>query len=250
MFLNSTILVLMSIYKPSCPNCGSQHTVKNGRIHNQKPKYQCQNCQRQFIENPTNKIITKDTIELIDRLLLEKIPLAGIARAALVSETWLQKYVNNKYTQIPQEVKVSEKPKGKLTIECDEAWSFVTSKNNKQWIWLALDKNTKEIVGVYIGTRSEEGAKGLWNSLPPVYRQCAVCYTDFWAAYAKVIPNKRHKAVGKESGKTNHIERFNNTMRQRISRLVRKTLSFSKKLDNHIGAIWYFIHHYNSCCSV
>ncbi|MEG4589258.1 IS1 family transposase, partial [Microcoleus sp. MOSTC5] len=46
-------------------------------------------------------------------------------------------------------------------------------------------------------------------------------------------------------GKTNHIERFNNTLRQRVCRLVRKTLSFSKKLENHIGAIWYFIHHYN-----
>jgi IS1 family transposase/transposase-like protein len=239
----------MSAKAPTCPNCGSQHTVKNGSIHNQKPKYQCQNCKRQFIENPTNKVISKDTIELIDRLLLEKIPLAGIARAALVSETWLQKYVNNKYTQIPQEIKVSEKPKGKLTIECDEAWSFVASKNNKKWIWLALDKKTREIVGVYIGDRSEDGARGLWNSLPPVYRQCAVCYTDFWAAYAQVIPHKRHQAVGKESGKTNHIERFNNTMRQRIARLVRKTLSFSKKLNNHIGAIWYFIHHYNSCCS-
>ncbi len=107
---------------------------------------------------------------MIDRLLLEKIPLAGIARAALVSETWLQKYINNKYTQIPQKVKVSEKPKGKLTIECDEAWSFVASKNNKKWIWLALDKKTREIVGVYIGDRSEDGARGLWNSLPPVYR--------------------------------------------------------------------------------
>ncbi|OQY59115.1 MAG: hypothetical protein B6245_08410, partial [Desulfobacteraceae bacterium 4572_88] len=37
-----------------------------------------------------------------------------------------------------------------------------------------------------------------------------------------------------------------NTMRQRISRLVRKTLSFSKKLENHTAAIWLFIHHYNS----
>ena len=46
-------------------------------------------------------------------------------------------------------------------------------------------------------------------------------------------------------GETNHIERLNNTLRQRISRLVRKSLSFSKDLDNHIGAIWYFIHHYN-----
>jgi len=64
--------------KPTCPNCGSQHTVKNGSIHNQKQKYQCQNCQRQFIENPTNKVISLDTIELIDRLLLEKIPKAGI----------------------------------------------------------------------------------------------------------------------------------------------------------------------------
>lgn len=31
-----------------------------------------------------------------------------------------------------------------------------------------------------------------------------------------------------------------------MSRLVRKTLSFSKSLENHIGAIWYFIHHYNA----
>jgi hypothetical protein len=41
-------------------------------------------------------------------------------------------------------------------------------------------------------------------------------------------------------------ERFNNTLRQRVGRLVRKTLSFSKKLRNHIGAIWYFVHHYNA----
>lgn len=119
------------------------------------------------------------------------------------------------------------------------------NKRNKQWIWLALDKKTREIVGCYIGERGEIGAKGLWNSLPPVYRQCAVYYTDFWSAYAQVLPEKRHKPVGKETGLTNHIERFNNTLRQRVSRRVRKTLSFSKKLDNHIGAISNFIHYYN-----
>jgi hypothetical protein len=37
--------------------------------------------------------------------------------------------------------------------------------------------------------------------------------------------------------KTNHIERFNNTLRQRASRLVHAALAFSKKLANHIGAI-------------
>ena len=95
-------------------------------------------------------------------------------------------------------------------------------------------------------TAGSHCANKLWQSLPPVYRQCAVCYTDFWEAYEQVLPSKRHRAVGKETGKTNSIERFNNTLRQRVGRLVRKTLSFSKKLSNHIGAIWYFEHHYNA----
>ena len=133
-----------------------------------------------------------------------------------------------------------------MTIQCDELWSFVDNKGNKQWVWLALDADTREIVGVYIGDRDERAARELWNSLPPVYRQCAVAYTDFWAAYGTVFPSQRHRAVGKETGKTSYIERLNNTLRQRISRLVRKTLSFSKSLENHIGAIWYFVHYYNA----
>lgn len=119
-------------------------------------------------------------------------------------------------------------------------------KDNQQWVWLVIDRDTRAVVGVYVGDRSEQSAHALWNSLPPVYRQCAVSYTDFWAAYAATLPSKRHRAVGKNSGQTNHIERFNGTLRQRISRLVRKSLAFSKMLANHIGAIWYFIHHYNA----
>lgn len=124
-------------------------------------------------------------------------------------------------------------------------WSFVKKKSNKCWIWLAIDSITREIVGAFMGSRDYFGALGLWESLPSVYRQCAVCYTDYWSAYKEVLPVTRHKSVGKESGKTSYIERFNLTARQRISRLVRKTLSFSKKIENHIGAIWYFIHYYN-----
>jgi len=231
---------------PNCPSCESKDVVKNGFIHNGNQNHKCKACGRQFVEASRQKIISEETKALIDKLLLEKIPLAGIARVCDVSETWLQDYVNRKYEAIPQQVNVSAKKKGRLTIQCDEMWSFVGNKVNKQWIWLALDVETREIIGVHIGDRSEQGAKKLWDSLPSVYRQCAVAYTDFWRAYALVFPSQRHKAVGKESGKTNYIERFNCTMRQRVSRLVRKTLSFSKKIENHIGAIWFFIHHYNS----
>lgn len=227
-----------------CPRCHSINVVKNGSIHNGKPKFACKDCDRQFVENPENRI-PQDKKDLIDKLLLERIPLAGIARVVGVSERWLQGYANRKYQEVPQHVEVKKKPKGKLVIQGDELWSFVGNKNNKQWVWLAIDQGTGEIVGVFVGDRSYQGAQGLWNALPPVYRQCAVCYTDFWESYSIIFPSTRHQAVGKESGYTHKIERFNGTLRQRVSRLVRKTLSFSKKIENHIGAIWYFIHHYN-----
>lgn len=89
-------------------------------------------------------------------------------------------------------------------------------------------------------------ARKLWVSLPALYRQCAICYTDFRHAYAAILPSKRHRAVGNESGQTSHIERSNNTLRQRCSRLVRQTLSFSKKTVNHVGAIRYCIHDHNA----
>jgi insertion element IS1 protein InsB len=127
----------------------------------------------------------------------------------------------------------------------DELWSFVDTKGNKQWVWLAMDVTTREVIGCHIGDRSKDSAQALWDSLPSVYRQCAKIYTDHWEAYRAVLPSTRHESVGKDSGLTSYIERLNNTFRQRISRLVRKTLSFSKKLENHIAAIWNFIHDYN-----
>lgn len=49
----------------------------------------------------------------------------------------------------------------------------------------------------------------------------------------------------KKSGKTSLIEGVNCILRQRISRLVRKTVAFSKIFTNHTGAIRYFLSHYN-----
>jgi len=97
---------------PTCPTCASCQTVKNGRIHNGKQRFKCHKCGRQFVEHPQIKVIVQDTRELIDRLLLERISLAGIARAAQVSEQWLQTYVNDKYAQVPRSVQVTPKKRG------------------------------------------------------------------------------------------------------------------------------------------
>lgn len=92
-----------------CPRCESEQIVKNGRIHNGKQNYRCRSCGRQFVEQPKWRAISKETKDRIDKLLLEKLPLAGIARVEGVSESWLQNYVNQKYQQVEQRVKVREK---------------------------------------------------------------------------------------------------------------------------------------------
>ncbi len=73
-----------------CPVCNSENTIRNGSIHNGKPEFRCKQCGRQFVEHPENKIISEETGAIAERLLPEKIPLAGIARTARVSERWLQ----------------------------------------------------------------------------------------------------------------------------------------------------------------
>ena len=130
-------------------------------------------------------------------------------------------------------------------IQLDEMWSFVQNKDNKQWVWLALNPNNRQIVAFHIGGRGEKDAQIFYDAIPNIFKQEAAFFTDYWNAYACVIPEEKHFAVGKDSGLTAYIERFNGTLRQRVSRLVRKALSFSKSFTNHIGAIKYFICHYN-----
>ena len=133
----------------------------------------------------------------------------------------------------------------RLEAEADEMWSFVQKKANRQWIWIAMDATTRQIIAFHVGDRRRDSAKELWANIPEIYREQAIFHTDQYEAYTGVIPAERHRAITKKARKTNHIERFNNTLRQRVSRLVRETLSFSKNLANHIGAIKFFICHYN-----
>ena len=111
------------------------------------------------------------------------------------------------------------------------------SKASVRWVWAALDADTRQVVALIVGDRSDFTAECLWLALPDEYRDGATVHTDFLAAYRAIVPRSQHTPGGKGDGLTNHIERFWCTLRQRCSRLVRKALSFSKCEANHIGAI-------------
>jgi IS1 family transposase len=129
-------------------------------------------------------------------------------------------------------------------LELDELWSFVLKRANKRWVWIALCRATRQVVADVIGDRSRATCQKLWEQVPAVYRR-AHCYSDFWEAYQGVIPTQQHTAVGKETGLTAHVERWNNTLRQRLGRFVRKSLSFSKSDAMHEICLRLFLHDYH-----
>jgi transposase-like protein len=97
-----------------CPRCSSDKRVKNGHIHNGKPKFKCKVCGRQFVEAPQNRPILDSTKQIIDKLLLERISLAGIGRVMGVSEKWLYHYKAIKYANMPSQLQVKSKKKVNL----------------------------------------------------------------------------------------------------------------------------------------
>ena len=97
---------------PNCPGCGSSYVIRNGHIHNGKAKFACKACRRQFVENPQQQPISEGTKALVDKLLLERLSLAGIVRTTGVSARWLQHYINAKYEGVPQVAEVPAPKKG------------------------------------------------------------------------------------------------------------------------------------------
>ena len=134
-------------------------------------------------------------------------------------------------------------------LELDEIWSFVFKKTHTRWLWTAMCRRTRQIVAFVIGDRSKATCLRLWGEIPAEYKHCH-SFSDFWGAYQQVFPAETHRSVRKETGETAHVERWNNTLRQRVGRYVRQTLSFSKSDEYHSLLTRWFILQYNSGLSL
>ena len=237
--------------RTTCPRCDETDYKKNGKTHHGKQNYRCRRCGREFIQILEREPVPLEQQALVKKLWLERLSLRRICRVIGVSLDWLLTFLVSLYEELPEHLNVSLEQVDnhvliqRLEVEADELLSFVKHKKNKQWLWLAMDVKTKQVIAFSVGDRSKRRARKRWKAIPDMYKQNAIFYTDQYEGYPGIIPATQHRAIAKHFRRTHHIERLNCTLRQRISRWVRATLSFSKKLANHIGAIHYFICHYN-----
>lgn len=128
-------------------------------------------------------------------------------------------------------------------LELDELWSFVGSKDNVVWVWIDLCPCTRQVVAWMWDDHSTGTYEMLWRKVPDDYKHC-FCFADGWHAYAAIVPPEQLHQQEKK-GTTNHLERFNLTLRQRLARFTRKTLSFSKSLFMHLLSLQRFFLRYN-----
>jgi insertion element IS1 protein InsB len=165
-----------------CPQCGLSHTKKNGHTHYRQQNYRCKRCGRQFVSD--SQRVGNDTRALVKRLLLERVSLRGICRITGLSRTWLLQFIATIYERLPDDLCVTPASHGRrvhllrLEAEVDELWSFVGKKADKRWLWLAFDKENRQVLAFYVGDRSRESARRLWQRILAAYRERATCYSD------------------------------------------------------------------------
>ena len=192
----------------------------------------------------TQTQVSGEKKELCLKTYQERSSLRGVERIFGISRQTISSWLVEHISQLPPFRSTLLPAENTDVLELDELWSFVGNKGQKRWLWIALNRRTRQVVAFVIGDRSAKTCRKLWQRIPYEYRRCH-SYSDFWHAYEQLLITGRHHLVGKESGETAHVERWNCTIRQRLARYVRKTLSFSK-LDkyHHLCTKW-FIYEYN-----
>jgi insertion element IS1 protein InsB len=135
--------------RDACPKCRAQQFKKNGHIHTGKQNYRCKSCGRQFAVHAANRLINEDQRRLVERLLLEKLSLHGICRIVGVGIRWLMDCMVTCFHATPEHlhVRLPNCPCEALLrrVEADEMCRFVKQKVNKPWLWLAMDRATRQI---------------------------------------------------------------------------------------------------------
>ncbi len=237
--------MIQSVITHHCTKCYSINIVKNGTDYKSKQKFHCLECNAYGTLEPQSRSYSNRIKEFVLRVYRERTSMRGVERVFGIARQTLARWIIGKAAALPDLADTLETAKTDDVLELDELWSFVLQKSNKRWIWIALCRRTRQVVAYFIGDRSEKSCRKLWKRIPETYKKCC-SYSDLWEAYQNVFSSYTHHSVGKESGETSHVERWNNTLRQRLARFVRKTLSFSKSDVYHEAVLKLYLHYYNS----
>jgi hypothetical protein len=96
----------------------------------------CRNREKHFTKKGKSWFVSDSQLELIDKLLLERIALRAICRVVSISLTWLLCYIKKLHKKQSKDLNYRMPKDANIELqlidsELDEMWSFVQKKVNK-----------------------------------------------------------------------------------------------------------------------
>ena len=238
--------MITSIIVHRCPHCNSEDICRNGHDYKGAQKYHCHRC-KSYGTLHARQGYREEEKELILRAYQERASMRGVERIFGTVRQTLPRWIQEKAAKLPAMEATLLAAEPDDVLELDELWSFVRTKRNQRWSGLP---------SVVEPDRSSPASSA--TAAPTVAWLCA---SSSPKATALVVPAatsgrrinwpstpQRTAPWARKAGETAHVERWNNTLRQRLARFVRKTLAFSKSDHFHNAALKLFIHDYNLQC--
>jgi insertion element IS1 protein InsB len=217
-----------------CPKCNSNNTRKNGHRRG-KQNYQCKDCGRQFIEFYSEVGYSIEVKENCLNMYVNGNGFRAIERITKVNHNTVIRWVKEAAKKLPDKNDNYCMP---LVGQLDELQTFVGKKQNKIWVWTALNKEYSEILEYEIGDRSAKTFEKLWQKVKDW--NCYFWLTDGYKVYPKFIPDG-DQIISKTS--MTRIEGENSRLRHYLARLHRKTFCYSKSKEMLFLSIKLLIHY-------
>ncbi|MFM7023303.1 MAG: IS1 family transposase [Flavobacteriales bacterium] len=194
--------------------------VKNGKDSIGVQKYKCNGCGKNQREAYRYRAYVLDLEKEIVKCIRNGVGMRGMSNITEVSVNTLKKRI----LSMSKNLNSGIIPMGK-TYQVDELKTYISNKKNECWVAYAYCEETKGVVDIAVGRRTNKVLKRLIETL--VLSEAKKIKTDKLNNYQSLVPKELH--VVKSFG-INHIERKNLTLRTHIKRLSRKTICYSKSL--------------------
>jgi transposase-like protein/IS1 family transposase len=285
----------------TCTKCQHQSCKKFGYFGKRRiQRWRCTSCQSTFCEPHTK--LTRDTMvsqptatEAAIKCLLEGCSIRSTERLTGLNRNTIMRLLVIAGERSAQLLDTKLRGLNCRYVQCDEIWSFVAKKQRQvrkddsteigdQWIFVALDADTKLVASYCIGKRSIANTMRFIGDLHKRLAQQIQLTTDGFHFYTKAVPEifgldvdfaqlvklfgdfGQHDEgrysppriaeviskvrIGNPSVRdisTSYVERQNLTMRMQLRRLTRLTNAYSKKLANLKAAVALHFAYYNFC---
>ena len=237
---------LAAYRKVCCSQCQHANVKKNGKTRDGQQRYLCQNndCSMKTFLLSEDYVYKGCSHYIEPQIISQTLRASGIRDVAHnlgISCGKVIKTIKAQSANIRKSnwKRLSKSQKALLLCvhtQLDEQWSFVGSKANQRWLWVALCQYTGQVLAFTFGKRTNHCCGRLLKLLKPFNIKCFS--TDDWHSYRACIEAGLHKVCKRFTQK---VERFFLTLRTHIKRLVRKSICFSKSELMHDTVIGLYI---------